>query len=351
MSIATSNLVVGGTLNVAGNCIFNGNLITIPYSNLSLIWPTPSTSITTGTFVLTNGGAGIYGNTNIGGIITTTNTAAATSVSTGAIVCGGGIGVAGNAYIGGNIIITNNTAAINATTGVLVVTGGVGVGGNAFVGGNLSVSGNTIHTGSTTNTGGILGGGNIVTTNAAHATSAITGALIVGGGVGVTGNVYAGGNIVTTNATASTSTTTGALIVSGGAGVAGNIYMGGALYTNNVAVGTILTSVGTVSVTPNTAGNITTISLTTGVWVVTGRFVFIANPTEYVFCSISPSIIDDNLCSLTVVNFQSYIYPTNSLTRIISVSSTQTIYFKGGYGQFNPSSLNCQVNGSAVKIA
>ena len=61
MSIAASNLSVGGTLTVAGSVILNGDIITIPYSNLFLTGTTASTSTITGTLVL-SGGAGIGGN-------------------------------------------------------------------------------------------------------------------------------------------------------------------------------------------------------------------------------------------------------------------------------------------------
>ena len=193
MSLATSNLSVGGTLTVLGNVILNANLITVPYSRLSLTGITPSTSVTTGTIVLSVGGAGIAGNIYCGNSLNVTGT----TTNSGGILGGG------------NIVTTNTAHATSAVTGAIVCGGGVGIGGNVFAGGNATVN------------------GNVVTTNTAHATSAITGAIVCGGGIGVTGNVYTGGNIRITNSTASTSTSTGALIVTGGAGIAGSVSTAG----------------------------------------------------------------------------------------------------------------------------
>jgi hypothetical protein len=88
------------------------------------------------------------GNVSIAGITTVTNTANATSTSTGALQVYGGAGIGGRVFIGGNASIagittvTNTTNATSTTTGALQVYGGVGIGGNLEVGGTGTQLGN-----------------------------------------------------------------------------------------------------------------------------------------------------------------------------------------------------------------
>ena len=83
--------------------------------------------------------------TNSGGIsgvgaIATTNQTHATSVVTGAIICGGGVGVTGNAFIGGNIRILNSTQSTSTSTGAIICSGGLGLSGNIYAGGTILAS-------------------------------------------------------------------------------------------------------------------------------------------------------------------------------------------------------------------
>lgn len=65
------------------------------------------------------------------------------SIITGTIVVTGGVGMSGNQYIGGQLVVTNGTASTGTTTGAAIITGGVGVGGALYVGGVLGAGGGT----------------------------------------------------------------------------------------------------------------------------------------------------------------------------------------------------------------
>ena len=255
MSFATNNLAVGGTLTVTGNVVLNGNLTTVPYSDLFLTGRTASTNTTTGTLVLTNGGAGIVGNiycgnslnvagsiTNNGGILgggnlITTNSSGSVSTTSGALIVNGGVGIGGNIYVGnvlnisgnGILVVGNSAGATGLLDGAVRVSGGVGISGNLIVGNVLTVSGNGI----------------LIVGNSAGATGLLNGAMRVSGGVGISGNLVVGnvltvsgnGIMVIANTTAASSTTTGVLQVAGGAGIAGSLYLGSNLVFSNTNVG------------------------------------------------------------------------------------------------------------------
>lgn len=105
---------------------------------------TAATSTSTGALIVT-GGVGIGGNSYLGGVINATNSTASTSTSTGAIIVSGGVGIQGNSYLGGIINITNSTASTASSTGALVVTGGIGIQGSSFFGANLQVPDNNLY--------------------------------------------------------------------------------------------------------------------------------------------------------------------------------------------------------------
>lgn len=150
------------------------------------------------------------------GVIEITDTTAASSTSTGALIVDGGVGVAGDIYAnnfhgdgsnltnvvaqsfaGGNISgitnFTNNTTSTTTTTGAVTVTGGLGVGGAVNFGNTLSVS------------------GTVSFTQNSAATSTTSGTLRVTGGIGATGSIYAnafyGNGANLTGITASSATT------------------------------------------------------------------------------------------------------------------------------------------------
>ena len=143
---------------------------------------------------MVSGGAGISGNTNIGGIVNITSTTASTNSSTGALLVSGGAGISGNTNIGGIVKINSIAVSTSIATGALVVSGGVGIAGNINIGGSILVNGNPLIT-STATTFSVTGD--------VDSTNTTTGALKVTGGVGITRNVYVGGttNSVSFNAT------------------------------------------------------------------------------------------------------------------------------------------------------
>mgnify|MGYP003407072101 FL=1 len=69
-----------------------------------------STTSSNGAFMITNGGAGINGNVNIGGVLDINNTTAAVSNSTGSFVTAGGGGFNGDVYANDFYRCTNTTA-------------------------------------------------------------------------------------------------------------------------------------------------------------------------------------------------------------------------------------------------
>ena len=201
----------------------------------------------------------------------------------------------------GGMTLTNTTAASSTVTGALVVAGGAGIGGDLYVGGSLYVD----FVGTATNLKGGTAGqvpfqtapgvtsfygpgtaGNVLVSNGTSqpsynntltlagtttATSTQTGALIVAGGVGIGGSLYVGGEIIaqkltielttvtttlvttddiirTSNTTSAVSTTTGALQIAGGAGIGGDLWVGGNIYPLGI--------VGTISTASNIAGGV-----------------------------------------------------------------------------------------------
>ena len=213
------------------------------------------------------------------------NTTAATSTTTGALVVAGGAGIDGNLYVGGT------QQATSTSSGALVVSGGASVGKDLWIGGNLYVANvNSVtygllqindplvyltsnvtfpynytigfygqytggpsnvyaHTGFVrspddnrwhllSNIGEPSGGNlNIFDTNGIY-DPLVTGTHTTVGNIIAIGNIIASGNITTNISTPSTSNVTGAVTVSGGIGVGGNLYVGrrvGFVYGNAVS--------------------------------------------------------------------------------------------------------------------
>lgn len=135
-----------------------------------------------------------------------TDTTPSTSVTTGSFVADGGVGIAGSTHIGGQLHCTATTASTSPTTGCARFSGGIGVAGDINVGGNVNVTG--------TITGGSVSYGSIS-----------SGTFAVTNGTGTT--------LTVASTTASTSPTTGAVTVAGGIGVAGSINAAGEVSVDN----------------------------------------------------------------------------------------------------------------------
>jgi len=135
------------TITSDNNFLNNGSSIFIGYG-------TGSTTPTTGALTVI-GGVGISGDTNVGGVVTVSETVNVSSggfsdliggfapLSTGfrqlnvgdpvgTLVNYGGFANVGNAFIGGTTTITDTSASLSTRSGALVVFGGVGIGGSIF---------------------------------------------------------------------------------------------------------------------------------------------------------------------------------------------------------------------------
>jgi hypothetical protein len=206
-------------------------------------------------------------NISSSGIVTVTNTAVATSTSTGALIVNGGAGISGNVFSGGYHYI-------NPTSVTDVAGGGYGT-AIAVPGNNWGIYANIGQTGSYyfRQVIGKDTGNNIVI---GHPTSTSLNANInvnpgsVNGYFNVVNSPSSipvlsvntlANNVVISNAQTATSTTTGALIVSGGVGIAGNLFAGNAYLGYGLANYATVTGAPTGNaVITGTAGSDTNIS-------------------------------------------------------------------------------------------
>lgn len=75
--------------------------------------------------------------TQITNTVSITTSTSATNVTSGALVVNGGAGIQGDTFVGGVVSITNTTTATSTVTGALVVSGGAGIQGDVWVSGRL----------------------------------------------------------------------------------------------------------------------------------------------------------------------------------------------------------------------
>jgi hypothetical protein len=126
LSVA-GNVGVGGNVAVVGNVTLNGNLQvqanTLLMKQVVANAGVESTSIGTGAWVVSAGGASVAGNVNVGGNVSVGNTLPTQTVEvvgnvaawTGALLVAGGISAKGNLQVGGNVGIGGNTTVgVNA---------------------------------------------------------------------------------------------------------------------------------------------------------------------------------------------------------------------------------------------
>ncbi len=237
------NAVIAGQVFVSGDEVTTiGNIplrFTSTGSNL-FTGAVESTSSGTGTIIVT-GGIGLSGNVFSGGTITATQFVTATGgIQSTAI---GNVTRSTAAFTtltaNGATTVTANTQSEDATTGALVVSGGVGVGGNLNVAGSFNV--------------GSLSSSGIDNTPIGS----------IGRSSGAFTTLAANNSVTFTANVASSSTGTGTLVVTGGVGVSGAITLGGALTANgsNVSMSLQPTGTGTVTIAPNTTGNINNMNI------------------------------------------------------------------------------------------
>lgn len=213
------------------------------------------------------------------GEITLSNTTAATSTSTGALVVGGGAGIGGALYVGGQLyagglingtVTTSNVSLYDSVT--LTSTNANfypqftdrSTSGNAsaFIGSGLTFNPSTNNLATTTFTGTFSGTASITSgsvtgiTGAAStltATNFSTGnAQITGGAIssatGAFTTLSASNNFYVSQTTNSTSANTGAAVILGGVGIGGSVYTQGIVVsTGNVVAANTAESSSTVT--------------------------------------------------------------------------------------------------------
>jgi hypothetical protein len=207
-------LFVGTDLSVSGNITsgtWNGSTITVINGG------TGATTFTSTSVLLGNGtsaiqsASGMTYATNILTLqrLTSNDTTATTSSTTGSLLISGGIG------------ISNTTDAISSTNGgTLTTAGGLAIAKKAFIGTDLSIGG--------TITSGIWAGSTISVANGGTGATTFTStSVLLGNGTSAiqsSGMTYATNTltlprIVSNDTTASTSNSTGAILTSGGIGI------------------------------------------------------------------------------------------------------------------------------------
>ena len=252
IGLSTSNIANLITGDIGAGTLTDRLLVDT--TSTHVLHTTASTSTSTGALIV-DGGGGIAGALNVGGVIKTTDTTASTSTTTGAAIIGGGTGIAGalnvgsTTVFGGNVSISQDNIAICADQ----TSGGGRMGFVKQVGRNPRLG---IATGlefrvsefSVSNllTGDIssatlldlfyVNSTNTLVLQSTASTTTGNGALVVTGGTGIGGALNVGGAIKTTNTTASSSITTGSGIFGGGVGIAGAANIGGVLKVTDATV-------------------------------------------------------------------------------------------------------------------
>ena len=228
IGVSTGSFQLGGGVYIAKNIITAGNI----YANASTRAQQALGANARGALSITTGGAYIGGNlvvggdgtsTNRGGIFSLSTLEATSATSDASIKSLGSMAVAQKVYIGGHLTTSNTANATSHTHASFKANGGIAVQGTSWF---LSPNNNDFVK---------IGSGTTAFGNAAGGT---TGALQVGipgstlyGGISTAGNLVVGdgslGNIYARATTTSINSTTGALQVFGGIGVQGNINVGG----------------------------------------------------------------------------------------------------------------------------
>ena len=171
---------VGGAINMSiTNDSSINNIETITNSQHNILISTESTSVTTGTMVI-SGGVGIAGNLNVGGIINAGNVNVTSTT---------------------NLKITNTTNSTNPTTGVLIVNGGVGISDDVYMGGLLGIGGSpTFYSSfsSSINADYVAGSSSIVPTSSTGIPSITNGMLYITSTASITYTIDANTTFIST---------------------------------------------------------------------------------------------------------------------------------------------------------
>jgi cytoskeletal protein CcmA (bactofilin family) len=163
----------------------------------ALVWKNSTGTATVGTMEL--------------GQLLATNTTAATSTTTGALIVSGGAGVAGNLHVGTQAVITGNTSGSNLSlTGLATVTG------NITAQGTISTPGRTTTGNLGVNTFVTVGSTLTTVGNITTAALWVNGAATVGTNISVTSNVNSSSITVSDRQTIANTLTVGKTFTASG---------------------------------------------------------------------------------------------------------------------------------------
>ena len=244
-------VTTGGQFTDASALTYNSGTFTLSSTNVSAIdvnsTNLTASSLTSGRITYATTGGKL---TDDSSLYVNSGTLNSTALTTGAISATT-IGSSSNATIGGTLGVTGATTLSTVSSSGLATLESAGVTNNATVGGTLGVTGNlsintnkfivSALTGNTTVAGTLNIAGKVAITDSTQSSDSSTGSIVTAGGMGIGGNLYVGGNIVTGSATvSSTFTATSAVSLSP--------------TDYNVTISPQGT--GTVTINPNTTGNI-----------------------------------------------------------------------------------------------
>lgn len=152
------------------------------------------------------------------------------------------IGTYGNVHFG-SLLLSNTAVATSTTSGAFQVRGGAGIDGALYIANTGDVSANLGAFQAYANTKiGTNSNSNLVVVSTTQSTSATTGALVVAGGLGVGANVTFAGNTTSAGKLIITEDTdalpyvmgSGAFHVAGGISIGKDLWVGGNIWVNNV---------------------------------------------------------------------------------------------------------------------
>ena len=393
------NVNIGGNINISGNALVGGYQVVTTntpginfYSGISgfnapivSTSVTPSTSISTGAWVLSYGGAGIAGNLNVGGNVNAPsfngNVYGAQNYIDSLSIGNGSTTISNSGSINTGYI---STTSIGVTS--LTVTGTANFGGASILGlVNFSATGNaTIGNVSAYQFNGRLQG-TVLTSSQPNITTIgnLTGLEVNNGGISSVGNVTAGnvsgakgtftsvqGTLITPAQSNITSlgtltglSVTGALTVTGNTAITNTVYAQG-IYDNGTRVVSTSTNSGNLTIsgtvinlTPTGPG-VTTVGSTTAIPVITtDAYGRISNLTTVNISTTLPIAGNTGSSTVALANQTLTIggganVSTSASGQTVIINSTDTLdsVVSRGSATFTSITLNGQLNMGASII-
>lgn len=310
------------------------------YATKNLVYKITPTDWTLTTSVVADG---VYGNVQFGSQLLS-NTTAATSKTTGALIVAGGVGVAGNIHA---VTFNGNISSTVANISSLTVSRTVE--GNLSVNGNLFAYGGQVLTTTSSGIGSLYAGGAVFTvpistSDITTSTSILTGALRIAGGAGIVGNLNAGavygplyGTIQSSYAAQPNITSLGTLTgltVNGAINVSGGTLQTAALsVTSSLVVSGTTTLSGTLSgLTAITTGTVNAATIGNTGATLTGTLSTAAQPNITSVGTLTSLAVTGNVSAGNV-----------TVGNIVATGNISSSYLLGNGG-----SLTGLVNNSAI---